>query len=61
MRRGVVSSTPTSAFAHDHSDRNGRPISIDDTEVSYLDQNMWNGIAMLAGPPATAMLIRVID
>src|SRR5262245_154225 len=53
--------TPTSAFAHDHSDRNERRISIDGTEVSYWDQNMWNGIATLAGLPATAMPIALSD
>jgi amidase len=52
---------PTSAFAHDHSDGNGRRISIDGTEVAYWDQNMWNGIATLAGLPATAMPIAVSD
>jgi len=53
--------TPRSAFAHDHSDRNGRRISIDGTEVSYWDQNMWNGIATLVGLPATAMPIALSD
>ena len=52
---------PTPAFAHDHSDGNGRRISIDGTEVAYWDQNMWNGIATLAGLPATAMPIAVSD
>ena len=52
---------PTSAFAHDHSDMNGRRISIDGTEVAYGDQAMWNGIATLAGLPATAMPIALSD
>jgi amidase len=52
---------PTSAFAHDHSDRSGRRISIDGTEVAYSDQNMWNAIAALAGLPATAMPIALSD
>jgi amidase len=52
---------PTSAFAHDHSDRDGRRMSIDGTEVAYWDQNMWNGIATLTGLPATAMPITVSD
>jgi amidase len=49
--------TPTPAFAHDHRDKNARRISIDGTEVPYGDQAMWNGIATLAGLPATAMPI----
>ena len=53
--------TPTPAFAHDHSDTNGRRISVDGTEVAYWDQNIWNGIATLAGLPATAMPIAVSD
>ncbi len=48
---------PTPAFAHDHRDKNVRRISIDGTEVPYGDQAMWNGIATLAGLPATAMPI----
>jgi amidase len=52
---------PMSAFAHDHSDMNGRRISIDGIEVAYGDQTMWNGIATLAGLPATAMPIALSD
>lgn len=48
---------PTPAFAHDHSDKNARRISIDGSEVPYGDQAMWNSIATLAGLPATAMPI----
>src|SRR5262249_32194816 len=36
---------PTPAFAHDHSDRNVRRLSIDGTEVPYADQSMWISIA----------------
>jgi amidase len=48
---------PTLAFAHDHSDRNARRISIDGAEVPYGDQTMWISIATLTGLPATAMPI----
>jgi amidase len=48
---------PTPAFAHNHSDKTARRISIDGTEVPYGAQSMWNGIATLAGLPATAMPI----
>jgi amidase len=44
---------PTPAFAHDHGDLNARRISIDGAQVSYRSQTMWNGIATLAGLPAT--------
>src|SRR5262249_8792959 len=52
---------PTTAFAHDHSEMNARRISIDGKEVPYGDQTMWNGIATLAGLPATAMPIALSD
>jgi amidase len=52
---------PTPAFAHDHSDKNARRISIDGREVPYGDQAMWNSIATLAGLPATAMPIGLSD
>jgi amidase len=52
---------PTTAFVHDHSDKNARRISVDGTEVPYGDQAMWNGIATLAGLPATAMPIALSD
>ncbi len=48
---------PTPAFAHDHSDKNARRISIDGKEVPYGDQAMWNSVATLPGLPATAMPI----
>ena len=48
---------PTTAFVHDHGDKNARRISVDGTEVPYGDQAMWNSIATLAGLPATAMPI----
>jgi amidase len=52
---------PTPAFAHDHSDKNARRISVDGKEVPYGDQIMWNGIATLPGLPATAMPIGLSD
>ena len=52
---------PTPTFVHDHSDINGRRISIDGTEIPYGDQTMWNGIATLAGLPATTMPIGLSD
>jgi amidase len=48
---------PTPAFAHDHSDRNARRITVDGAEVPYGDQTMWISIATLTGLPATAMPI----
>jgi amidase len=48
---------PTTAFAHDHSDKSGRRLSIDGSEVPYGDQAMWNSIATLGGLPATTMPI----
>jgi amidase len=52
---------PTPAFAHDHSDMNARRISIDGTDIPYGYQSLWNGIATLAGLPATAMPIGLSD
>jgi amidase len=52
---------PTPAFAHDHSDKTARRISIDGSEVPYGDQAMWNSIATLAGLPATATPIGLSD
>ena len=61
MRRGIVS-------GHAHASLRARPqrherrrISVDGTEVAYWDQNIWNGIATLAGLPATAMPIGASD
>src|SRR5262249_14325596 len=34
---------PTVAFPHDHSERAGRRITIDNTTVPYFDQLMWAG------------------
>lgn len=48
---------PTTAFAHDHREKNLRRLSIDGTEVPYGDQAMWNSIATLAGLPVTTMPI----
>jgi amidase len=48
---------PTPAFAHNHSDKNARHLSIDGIEVPYGDQAMWNSIATLVGLPATTMPI----
>jgi amidase len=48
---------PTSAFAHDHSEKAARRIFVDGTEIPYGDQIMWNGNATLAGLPSTAMPI----
>ena len=53
--------TPTSAFAHDHSDMAGRRMSVDGTEIPYGDQSMWSGNATLAGLPSTAMPIALSD
>jgi amidase len=53
--------TPTTAFVHDHSDKNGRRLSVDGTEIPYGDQSLWNGLATLAGLPATTMPIGLSD
>jgi amidase len=48
---------PTPAFLHDHSEMDGRRISVDGRDVPYGDQAMWPSIATLTGLPATAMPI----
>jgi amidase len=48
---------PTPAIFHDHSDINGRRLSIDGKEIPYADQALWSGVATLSGLPATAMPI----
>jgi amidase len=52
---------PTTAFPHDHSEMSTRRITIDDKDVSYLDQTMWAGVATATGLPATAMPIGVSE
>ncbi len=49
--------SPVVAFAHDHSDMEGRRLDIDGVEVPYGDQIAWSGLATLPGLPATAMPI----
>lgn len=46
---------PTTAFAHDHGDMDGRRIDIDGKSVPYKAQAVWSTVASLAGLPATAM------
>lgn len=47
----------TPAFAHNHSEMQGRRIRVDGVEVAYAVQSLWITLASLAGLPATAMPI----
>jgi amidase len=48
--------TPTVAFAHDHSPPNTRRLAIDGREYPYYDVNLvWPALATLPGLPATVM------
>jgi amidase len=45
---------PTTAFLHDHTpDHRHRRCAIDGMDVSYFDQGVWVGSAVLSGLPAT--------
>lgn len=48
---------PTTAFAHDHGEMDGRRIDIDGQGVPYRTQAVWAAVASIAGLPATAMPI----
>ena len=48
---------PTTAFPHDHGDRQTRRIDIDGTSHRYSYQAVWAGLATLTGQPATAVPI----
>jgi len=48
---------PTVAFPHDNSALFGRQLDNDGVKVSYSDQSIWAGIAILVGLPATTMPI----
>jgi len=47
--------TPTPAFPHDHTPVSRRRIDVDGTELAYLDQIAYAGVATLPGLPATAL------
>ena len=51
----------TTAFAHDHSEINGRRISVDGSDLPYAAQSLWITLATLAGLPATVMPIGASD
>ncbi|HEY4470517.1 MAG TPA: amidase [Stellaceae bacterium] len=48
---------PTLAFPHDHSPQFARKLDIDGAQVTYNDQSVWAGPAILIGLPATTMPI----
>jgi amidase len=52
---------PTTAFAHDHSDMQGRRILVDGQSIPYSAQSAWSSVATLAGLPSTAMPIGVAE
>lgn len=54
-----VTSTPAPAHHNKDHDRWGRRIAVDDKSMSYWSQMMWNGVANLAGAPATAFPVKL--
>jgi amidase len=48
---------PTPAFPHDHSPQFARKLEVDGAQISYNDQSVWAGPAILTGLPSTTMPI----